>query len=46
MFKFQLGRAASEADKALIVAFLQSLTGEAIEKQNEAPKTEKAEKDE
>lgn len=34
MFKFQLGRPASENDKALIVAFLRSLTGEAIEKQN------------
>lgn len=44
MFKFQLGRPASEEDKKLIVAFLQSLTGEAIEKQNEQAKTEKEEK--
>lgn len=38
MFKFQLGRPASDKDKALIVAFLQSLTGEAMEKQNEQSK--------
>ena len=38
MFKFQLGRPASDEDKALIVAFLQSLTGEAMEKQNEQSK--------
>ncbi len=44
MFKFQLGRPASEEDKALIVAFLKSLTGEAIEKQDEASKTDKLEK--
>jgi hypothetical protein len=28
MFRYQLGRAAPAADKALIVAFLKSLTGE------------------
>lgn len=40
MFKFQLGRPASEKDKALIVAFLQSLTGEAIENKIRNPVTE------
>ena len=32
MFKFQLGRPAPEEDKALILAFLQTLTGENLEK--------------
>lgn len=40
MFKFQLGRPAPVEDKALIVAFLQSLTGETLEKQNEQPEVE------
>jgi cytochrome c peroxidase len=35
MFKFQLGRPAPKEDKALIVAFLQSLSGEALEKKHE-----------
>lgn len=36
MFKFQLGRPAPEEDKALILAFLQTLTGEALTNQTEA----------
>ena len=40
MFKFQLGRPASEEDKALIVAFLQSLSGETLEKQNKQSQSE------
>ena len=40
MFKFQLGRPASAEDKTLIVAFLRSLTGEAMEKQNDASQAE------
>ena len=41
MFKFQLGRPAPEEDKALIVAFLQSLSGEALEqKQNKQSQKE------
>ncbi len=36
MFKFQLGRPAPEEDKALILAFLQTLTGETLEKQPES----------
>lgn len=34
MFKFQLGRPAPAEDKAAIVAFLQTLTGEAMEQQS------------
>ena len=40
MFKFQLGRPAPVEDKALIVAFLKSLSGEALEKQSEQSQTE------
>lgn len=42
MFKFQLGRPASKQDKALIVAFLQTLTGEAMEEQSEQSVAEKS----
>ena len=40
MFKFQLGRPAPEEDKALIVSFLQSLSGETLEKQNKQSQAE------
>ena len=40
MFKFQLGRPAPEEDKALIVAFLKTLTGETLEKPTEPVQAE------
>lgn len=40
MFKFQLGRPAPEEDKTLILAFLQTLTGENLEKQSKTSQEE------